>query len=291
MEWEYIPSSSEDRKLHDKYHKQSSGGYDMGKDFVQRARASTVFKGAITGDSVCMLDCFDKPARKRRGQAVLEIVQRELGAVEIPANDIWDLPESDRLSCQSPKFSLYLYIREQKCIGLLLAQRIKQAYMVAQPAHPLEQCASPNPNKAEDGSGAFRALKARQQRANDMMKYQQSQPIELSKFTQPACLGISRIWTLPVHRRGNIATTLLDIVFEHYNQPASKEGPEQPGQRERASAYNVSGSLQARSDAPVPATKGLESKDVVAFSQPTEAGTRLARRWFGKMHGWGVYLD
>jgi len=32
-------------------------------------------------------------------------------------------------------------------------------------------------------------------------------------------------------------------------------------------------------------------KEAVAFSQPTEAGARLARRWFGKLYGWGVYVE
>jgi hypothetical protein len=33
------------------------------------------------------------------------------------------------------------------------------------------------------------------------------------------------------------------------------------------------------------------TKDQVAFSQPTDAGARLARKWTGKKYGWLVYID
>jgi len=32
-------------------------------------------------------------------------------------------------------------------------------------------------------------------------------------------------------------------------------------------------------------------KGMVAFSQPTESGARLAREWFGMQSGWSVYVD
>jgi N-acetyltransferase len=31
------------------------------------------------------------------------------------------------------------------------------------------------------------------------------------------------------------------------------------------------------------------TKDHVAFSQPTEVGAKLARKWTGKKYGWLVY--
>jgi N-acetyltransferase len=33
----------------------------------------------------------------------------------------------------------------------------------------------------------------------------------------------------------------------------------------------------------------LITKDRVAFSQPTEVGAKLARKWTGKKYGWLVY--
>jgi N-acetyltransferase len=31
--------------------------------------------------------------------------------------------------------------------------------------------------------------------------------------------------------------------------------------------------------------------EMIAFSQPTESGARLARKWFGKESGWHVYAE
>jgi hypothetical protein len=35
----------------------------------------------------------------------------------------------------------------------------------------------------------------------------------------------------------------------------------------------------------------IVDKERVAFSQPTESGGNLARKWFGRQSGWHVYID
>jgi hypothetical protein len=82
-----------------------------------------------------------------------------------------------------------------------------------------------------------------------------SSSISVSTMATPAILGISRIWTSNQHRKQRIATRLLDCARSNF-------------------LYGM-----------------LVDKEKVAFSQPTESGGNLARRWFGCEDGWHVYID
>ena len=77
--------------------------------------------------------------------------------------------------------------------------------------------------------------------------------ITTSTTADAALLGISRIWTSKSHRGQGIAFELLDCARGNFFY-----GMEVP-------------------------------KDLVAFSQPTESGGRLAKRWFDAETGWHVY--
>jgi N-acetyltransferase len=78
--------------------------------------------------------------------------------------------------------------------------------------------------------------------------------LSISQDTDEAAIGISRIWTSRGSRKKGIARALLKCVAKTF---LSK----------------------------------VTSKELVAFSQPTEMGTALARRWFGQKYGWHVYID
>jgi len=79
--------------------------------------------------------------------------------------------------------------------------------------------------------------------------------ITIGTEVKPATLGISRIWASNSVRRAGVATRLLDCAVDSF-------------------------------------LYGLKiSKGRTAFSQPTESGGNLARRWFGKESGWLVYID
>ncbi|KAI5198554.1 hypothetical protein AUEXF2481DRAFT_33214 [Aureobasidium subglaciale EXF-2481] len=78
--------------------------------------------------------------------------------------------------------------------------------------------------------------------------------LSISEKADEAAVGISRIWTSQGSRKKGIARALLKCVAKTF---LSKVTP----------------------------------KDMVAFSQPTEMGTALARRWFGQEYGWHVYID
>jgi len=79
--------------------------------------------------------------------------------------------------------------------------------------------------------------------------------ITVNDSPSPATIGISRIWTSKSYRGKGIAVAMLNSVISDYREIDR-----------------------------VP-------KDMVAFSQPTTSGARLARKWFGKQHGWLVYRD
>ena len=82
-----------------------------------------------------------------------------------------------------------------------------------------------------------------------------SSSISVSSDTDVALLGISRIWTSKSFRLQNIAVDLLDCARSNFFY-------------------------------------GMElTKDLVAFSQPTESGGRLAKRWFEANTGWHVYTE
>jgi N-acetyltransferase len=83
----------------------------------------------------------------------------------------------------------------------------------------------------------------------------QSSSISISTTTNPVLLGVSRIWTSNQHRKQGIASSLLNCARSHF-------------------LYGIT-----------------VEKEEVAFSQPTESGGNLARKWFGRQAGWHVYLD
>ena len=284
---EYVPSSAEDRKLHGKYHQQNTEGYDVGKDFASKASKHSLFVGARKDDRICAIDCFASYARKRRGQAVLEVVQRELGAVEITREEIWDVKRGNWTLSGEPTYRAYLYVRQSKCVGFLLVQTIKEAYRVIEPPSSVALSADGGKDDQRSTKGALAVLKARQQATTQLLQ----QPIELSKEASPAILGISRIWTSATHRHQRIATTLLDRAFKDYNQRSDRGNSARIGLQPKWERSGESKDTLERLDSMIPAMQRLESKDAVAFSQPTESGVKLARRWFGMAYGWGVYVD
>ncbi|KAI7483019.1 hypothetical protein KC367_g2254 [Hortaea werneckii] len=279
----YTASSIEDRKLHDKYHRQNTEGFDVGKEFVARSLPQKVFEGAREGDAICEVDCFDNHHRKKKAQTVLEVVQRELGAVEIEEERLWDRNTSNK----EPIFRAYMYIRGTKCVGFLLVEQIKEARRVIEPVSAKKTAA-----KTEvQGKTAAEALKARRRAVEEAEKRAASEPIQLSKQPHRVRLGVSRIWTSPNFRHQNIASSLLDTATQHHEQEsknnAHTERDSDVGREKLSPSAERTGVMEQRAD-----SQGeIRGKEDVAFSQPTESGARLARRWFGRLYGWSVYVD
>lgn len=257
---EYVSSSAEDRSLHEKYHKQNTEGYDVGKTFVEKSCTRRLCKGLNEDEYVVAVDSADHPHRRKRAQAVLDIVQRELGAVAISEEELWQNNANARRTSEESKFRSYMYIRGNKCIGFLLVERISGAYQVLDPSAERRQQGTENKIKA---STALSALRARREMLQREAEECTRKPVNLSSTAASAALGISRIWVSPTHRGQSIALALLD----------------------RALGSNLSADMQASTDA------GILQKEQVAFSPPTASGAKLARKWFGKLYGWKVYTD
>ncbi|KAI7549913.1 hypothetical protein KC331_g3513 [Hortaea werneckii] len=279
----YTASSNEDRKLHDKYHRQNTEGFDVGKEFVARSLPEKVFEGVRTSDAVCEIDCFDNHHRRKKAQTVLEVVQRELGAVEIEEKRLLDRNTANK----EPMFRAYMYIKGRKCVGFLLVEQIKEARRVVEPVSVKKTAA-----KAEvQGKTAAEALKARKRAVEEAERLAASEPIQLSKQAHRASLGVSRIWTSPNFRHQNIASSLLDTAMKHHAQEkrntVSREGVSGNESKRRSTSAERRGVVEQD----VESLEGIRRKDDVAFSQPTESGARLARRWFGRLYGWSVYVD
>jgi N-acetyltransferase len=118
------------------------------------------------------------------------------------------------------------------------------------------------------------------------------QPIKLSEGTTPAVLGISRIWTSASHRHQKIARRLLDVAYVADNVQVAERTSVDAEIRPQPDMQNGNHEqLKAQTSHVMPPVPKLENFDGVAFSQPTETGTRLARKWFGKTFGWKVYVD
>lgn len=108
---------------------------------------------------------------------------------------------------------------------------------------------------AEKISSAFRVVNgcAVREEGIKVIETSKSSSISVSTSADIALLGISRIWTSKSYRGKGLAVDLLECARQHF-------------------FYGV--------EAP---------KNLVAFSQPTESGGRLAERWFGAETGWHVY--
>lgn len=108
---------------------------------------------------------------------------------------------------------------------------------------------------AEKISSAFPVVRSKTGGAGDIeaLVMSKSSSISVSTAADIALLGISRIWVSKSHREQGLAVDLLECARGNF-------------------FYGV--------EAP---------KDLVAFSQPTESGGRLAERWFGSQTGWHVY--
>lgn len=294
---EYTASDEEDRRLHDKFHKQNTEGVDVGKEFVSKTAKTDLFEGAKDGDAIVSLWCHDSYHRKRKGQAVLEMVQSELGAVPISEENIWDAKHS-KMDGDEPMYRAYLYVRGTKCVGFLLAERIQRAKRVVKPRNdPVKSLDKTQEHQPTQGKQtAVQALHARkeaaekaQQAIKDEIQSADGKPLQLSEKEHPAILGISRIWTSSTHRGQGIARSLLSTTIGHHNKRHA--WAQQAREQVLAEITPENETRKRVVDSSFGQLKKLERKEQVAFSQPTDSGARLARRWYGKAYGWSVYLD
>ena len=83
---DYIPSNAEDAALHKEYHKINVGGIDLGKASVKEI---AILSTTDDGGNLAVVDGRSSVVVKNKIGKVLEVVNKELGAIEIEESMLW----------------------------------------------------------------------------------------------------------------------------------------------------------------------------------------------------------
>ena len=283
---DYIASNVEDVALHKKFHSMNVGGVDVPKWFVDEGRPKKLRKEGADENgapvTIVAIDRRDSSAARNVAMRVLHVANKELSAVQIDDAELWSrvaMDDDDKHGELSerkgsrPEISMGTDTehdaaqlrREQHDSDGKGADRYKvYLYLYGQKCVGL--CL------VERISKAYRILSTeatKDNQTNDQISDVSSTPSEtlsalplasnpisytsLDETPRSAIMGISRIWTSHSYRRKGIAKKLLDCAATSFLYGMTVE------------------------------------QNSIAFSQPTESGSKLARSWFGKLNGWHVY--
>ncbi|KAK5086846.1 hypothetical protein LTS08_008253 [Lithohypha guttulata] len=255
----YTPSVPEDAKLHDMYHNRHKAGIELDKAFMKSAMKWCYEVPNIAGSVVVVDRKISLPAR-RTVQKVLEVVNKELGSVEIPENELWgqkvlegEAEDSKKVDC----YKVFLHVIDGKCVAICLAERISRAYKVNSihlpPAEDVQNHVNVEKRNADIREDS--TLLTPTSATPPHHHFPSSADLQLDSTASKVVVGVSRIWTSETSRKKGIANNLLDCVLTQF-------------------------------------IYGLDiEKEEVAFSQPTDMGAALARSWFGSETGWNVYKE
>jgi len=253
----YTPSLAEDTKLHDMYHNRHRDGIELDKAFMKSAMKWCYEVPNILGSVVVVDRKISLPAR-RTLQKVLEVVNKELGSVDILEAELWgqktlegEAEDSKKVDC----YKVFLHVIGGKCVGICLAERISKAYKVKS-ANLLELSRDDSqPEKDSIMSRDDPALLTPTSSAAPQHHFPSSADLQVESEPTDVVVGVSRIWTSRTFRKKGIANNLLDCVVTQF-------------------------------------IYGLDiEKEQVAFSQPTDMGAALAKNWYGAETGWCVYKE
>jgi N-acetyltransferase len=205
---EYVPSNEEDATLHQMYHNMNSDGVELGRTFMKSAMKWVYEVPHIEG-SVVVVDRKISPPARKVVQKVLGVVNKELSAAAIEDDVLWSqrsltedtggnahgvVKQSDsekRNDNKSDRYKTFLHVKNGKCVGVCLAERITRAHRVK------------DNKKAEAGGG-------------ELPGDHKSSSVSIEEETVPAVVGVSRIWTSKSSRRKGIASNLLDCVLSQF---------------------------------------------------------------------------
>lgn len=253
----YTPSVAEDAKLHNMYHNRNKDGIDLDKPFIKSAMKWCYEVPGIQGSVVVVDRKISVPARKTVLK-VLEVVNKELGSVEIPESELWgqklleeDGEDSRKVDC----YKVFLHVLDGKCVAVCLAERISKAQKVKK-ATINESSKEVSGDKDGSLNKEDSALLTPTSSSAPLPHFPSSSAdIQLEEDTSKVVVGVSRIWTSKSFRKKGIANNLLDCVTTQF-------------------------------------VYGLDiDKDEVAFTQPTDMGAALASKWYGSESGWKVYRE
>ncbi|KAK5947956.1 hypothetical protein OHC33_010997 [Knufia fluminis] len=253
----YTPSVAEDTKLHNMYHNRHRDGIELDKAFMKSAMKWCYEVPNIPGSVVVVDRKISLPAR-RTVQKVLEVVNKELGSVEIPEVELWgqktlegEAEDSKKVDC----YKVFLHVINGKCVAVCLSERISKAYKVRSANLPQLSREDSQQEKdtilnREDPAPLTPTFSSAPQ-----PHFPSSADLQLENDLTNVVVGVSRIWTSRTFRKKGIANNLLDCVMTQF-------------------------------------IYGLDiEKEEVAFSQPTDMGAALAKSWYGAETGWCVYRE
>lgn len=246
----YTPSDESDTTLHNMYHNRHNSGIELGKPFLKSAMKWCYEVPSIPGSVVVVDRKISLPSRKVV-QKVLEVVNKELGSVDISEEDLWSqrtVPGDADESRKCDRYKAFLHVIDGKCVAIALAERVSKCYRVL----PASTDAPTDKMDLDVNAGGAPAKENPQYPLTNTVEHHS---LNLSKEMHTAVVGVSRIWTSKTFRRKGIANNLLDCVVNQF-------------------IYGME-----------------INREEVAFSQPTDAGANLAKAWFDEPAGWGVYVE
>ncbi|CAN9106853.1 unnamed protein product [Alternaria alternata] len=203
------------------------------------------------GGFIAVVGRKDTLALRNRASDVLKVVNTELAAVPISDDELWG--QTNRTVCAEATERRTASSKQQSSVKSEANVPLVDRFKIYLYIRG-NKCVGAC--LAERIWEAYRVLNSTSLEQEDGdAGVSQSSCISISTDSDPVTLGISRIWTSNQHRKNGIATRLLDSVRSDFLY-----------------GLNV-------------------DKAKVAFSQPTESGGNLARKWFGCQAGWHVYVD
>ncbi|KAL8946499.1 MAG: hypothetical protein Q9222_007115 [Ikaeria aurantiellina] len=246
---EYIPSNKEDAALHKDFHTMNLQGVDVGKKFLQSKDGG--LKRAYPRDKRWLNEGEEMVVVDRKSPLwARNKVKRVLEVVNAELGSA-DVDDDDLWAPLAAKLESRVPVTKKRKNGDVAdnAGERFKAFLHIDGDKCNGFCLAEKISNAKTVVGPESEKDGKTNLSSDV----RSSSTLTSADIDVALLGIARIWTSKSHRGHGIAADLLETARGNF-------------------FYGVE----------VP-------KTLVAFSQPTESGGKLAERWFGCKTGWHVY--
>lgn len=246
---EYIPSNKEDAALHKEFHAMNIGGIDVGKKFLSSKDGG--LKKAYPRHKRWLNEGEDMVMVDRKSPLwARNKVKKVLEVVNTELGSA-DIEDEQLWATLAPKSEHFgsKSKKKKEGNGADTAGERFKAFLHIEKEKCIGLCL------AEKISNSRRVIDPKGNENEEVVGNPVPRSSSISTSAEPdlALLGITRIWTSKSHRGRGIAGELLETARGNFFY-----GMEVP-------------------------------RDLVAFSQPTESGGKLAERWFGARTGWHVY--
>lgn len=249
---EYIPSNKEDSELHSKFHQMNARGVSVGKGFLKRAGLGKIVPKHGSWNAGETTVMVDFKSSATAKNKARKVL--ELVNTELSAADLGEEQLWGGIQSSNPATKRPVGKKRKAEASTVEPEKRGdrfKAFLRIEGDHCIGFCL------AEKISVAYRVsdLQAKKHGIGISSPALQSSSISHTTASDVALLGILRIWTSKANRKCGIATNLLECARNSFFY-----GMEVP-------------------------------KELMAFSQPTESGGRLAVRYFGIESGWHVYSE